>query len=86
MVELNTQLASRKVKLSITDDTRSWLARKGYDPQFGARPLGRIIQTNIKDRLADEILFGRLEKGGEVRVDCNVEDLIFDISTKEARR
>ncbi|MCP3955423.1 MAG: ATP-dependent Clp protease ATP-binding subunit ClpA [Desulfobacterales bacterium] len=85
VVELNAQLASRKVRLSITANTRSWLARKGYDPQFGARPLSRVIQTDIKDRLADEILFGRLEKGGEVRIDCNAEDLIFDIAGKKSK-
>ncbi len=82
LVELNGQLAAKKVELSITDDTRRWLAGKGYDPRFGARPLGRIIQTNIKDRLADEILFGRLEKGGQVEVRCTADDLIFEITEK----
>ena len=86
MAELNTQLARRKVALTITEGTRSWLARKGYDPQFGARPLGRILQSHIKDRLADEILFGRLEKGGRVRIDCSEDDLIFDITEKEGKR
>ncbi|CAD7849238.1 MAG: ATP-dependent Clp protease ATP-binding subunit ClpA [Olavius algarvensis Delta 4 endosymbiont] len=86
LAELNTQLAARKVILSLTDSTRGWLAKKGYDPQFGARPLGRIFQTHIKDRLADEILFGRLEKGGQVRIDCNDEDLTFDITTKATKK
>ncbi len=82
LAEINDQLVAKKVLLSISDDTRSWLARKGYDPNFGARPLGRVFQTHIKDRLADEILFGRLEKGGQVRIECNAEDLIFDIIEK----
>lgn len=82
MAELNRQLAGKKVCLSISDTTRSWLAAKGYDSNFGARPLARVIQTTIKDRLADEILFGRLEKGGQVRIDCRNDELTFDISEK----
>lgn len=85
LAEINDQLTAKKVKLSISDDARSWLAGKGYDPRFGARPLGRVIQTNIKDRLADEILFGRLAKGGQVRIECNQEDLVFDIIEKETK-
>jgi len=85
LAEINEQLTAKKVKLSISDDARSWLAGKGYDPRFGARPLGRVIQTNIKDRLADEILFGRLAKGGQVRIECNQEDLVFDIVEREAK-
>lgn len=85
LAEINDQLTAKKVKLSISDDARSWLAGKGYDPRFGARPLGRVIQTNIKDRLADEILFGRLAKGGQVRIECNQEDLVFDIVEKETK-
>jgi ATP-dependent Clp protease ATP-binding subunit ClpA len=85
LAEVNGQLTAKKVMLSISDDARSWLAGKGYDPRFGARPLGRVIQTNIKDRLADEILFGRLAKGGQVRIECNQEDLVFDIIEKETK-
>jgi ATP-dependent Clp protease ATP-binding subunit ClpA len=86
LAEINEQLSAKKVVLSISNETRSWLAGKGYDPRFGARPLGRVIQTNIKDRLADEILFGRLEKGGQGRIDCKGEDLIFDFMEKEAEK
>jgi len=50
------------------------LAKKGYDPQYGARPLVRVIQTELKDVLADEILFGKLEKGGSVKLDVGDED------------
>lgn len=64
IVELNTQLAAKKVSLSITPSVRTWLAQKGHDPRYGARPLARVLQTEIKDKLADEILFGELSKGG----------------------
>ena len=69
--EVNGQLLTRKVTLTLSDGARTWLAKKGYDPVFGARPLARLIQTEIKDALADEILFGRLTKGGGVFV--NIE-------------
>ncbi|MGD8445384.1 MAG: ATP-dependent Clp protease ATP-binding subunit ClpA, partial [Desulfobacterales bacterium] len=67
--ELNGQLTAKKITLSISDRVRTWLAKKGYDPQYGARPLARVIQTEIKDALSDEILFGRMQKGGEVGID-----------------
>jgi ATP-dependent Clp protease ATP-binding subunit ClpA len=67
--ELNDQLIGKKVTVSISDGARTWMAKKGYDPRYGARPLTRLIQNHIKDVLSDEILFGRLEKGGSVFVD-----------------
>ena len=75
--ELNGQLSIKKVSLTITPETRSWLADKGYDPAYGARPLSRVIQTEIKDGLSDEILFGRLKRGGNVIVDLADDKLIF---------
>ena len=75
--ELNEQLSSRKVKVSLSPDARTYMAKKGYDPRYGARPLARVIQTEIKDRLADELLFGKLEKGGEIRLDIEDERLVF---------
>jgi ATP-dependent Clp protease ATP-binding subunit ClpA len=77
IAEVNEQLAVRKVHLIITPETRRWLAQKGYDPTYGARPLSRLIQTDIKDQLADEILFGRLHKGGSVTVDIKDDNLAF---------
>ena len=53
------------------------MAEKGYDPQYGARPLARVLQTDIKDALADEILFGRLVKGGKVKIDLVDDKLDF---------
>ena len=75
--QVQFQLASRKVSLSVTDAARAWLAERGYDRAFGARPLGRLIQTDIKDALADELLFGKLEKGGRVTVDAAEGKLVF---------
>jgi ATP-dependent Clp protease ATP-binding subunit ClpA len=77
VAELSTQLAARKVKLELTPAARGWLAEKGYDPQFGARPLGRVIQTELKDRVSDEMLFGRLAGGGTVQVDAADGALVF---------
>ncbi len=68
MAELGVQLAAKNVTLELTPEARSWLAKKGFDPAFGARPLGRLIQKEVKDRLADRILFGELASGGAVRV------------------
>jgi ATP-dependent Clp protease ATP-binding subunit ClpA len=69
VAELELQLADRKVDIALTDAARTYLAEKGYDPDNGARPLARVIQEEIKTPLADEVLFGRLEKGGRVEVD-----------------
>jgi ATP-dependent Clp protease ATP-binding subunit ClpA len=73
MDEVREQLRPRKVTVELTDAARAWLAEKGYDPAFGARPLGRVIQREVKDVLVDEILFGDLVKGGLVRIDCDPE-------------
>jgi ATP-dependent Clp protease ATP-binding subunit ClpA len=78
MSEFAVQLAAKKVELAYTDAARKWMAKKGYDPDYGARPLARILQANIKDALADEILFGRLEKGGKVTIDLKADKLTFD--------
>ncbi len=77
IAEINGQLAPKHVILSLTEASRRWLARKGFDPQFGARPLGRVIQTTIKNVLSDRILFGSLAKGGRVEVDEEHDALIF---------
>ncbi len=73
MSEFVVQLTAKKVELTYTDAVRTWLAKKGYDENYGARPLARVIQTEIKDVLADEILFGKLEKGGTVSLDVDDE-------------
>jgi ATP-dependent Clp protease ATP-binding subunit ClpA len=67
--ELELQLKERHIRFELTETARLWLAEEGYDPAFGARPLARLIQTEVKDVLADEILFGRLRQGGRVKID-----------------
>ena len=76
--QLERQLADRQVVLSVSDEARTWLAEKGYDELYGARPLGRVIQESIKKPLADELLFGKLAKGGKVRVKVEAGKLAFD--------
>ncbi|QTA81566.1 ATP-dependent Clp protease, ATP-binding subunit [Desulfonema limicola] len=86
IIELNQQLEAKKVFLAISDSARTWLAQKGYDPGFGARPLGRLIQKEIKDNLSDEILFGKLEKGGSVYIDCKDDTLVFDYEDQQLKK
>ena len=78
IAELNEQLAIKKVALTISPRVRTWLAKEGHDPAYGARPLGRVIQTEIKDMLSDEILFGKLQNGGHVALDLKKEKLTFN--------
>jgi ATP-dependent Clp protease ATP-binding subunit ClpA len=78
--ELALQLRGKKVRISLSDEAKQWLAAKGYDPMYGARPLSRVIQTEIKDVLTEEVLFGRLKKGGKVTIGLNKDRLIFDYS------
>ena len=72
ILQLESQLAERRVAIALEPEARAWLAEKGYDPVYGARPLGRVIQTEVRDPLTDEILFGRLEHGGTVTI--RIED------------
>jgi ATP-dependent Clp protease ATP-binding subunit ClpA len=78
VAELETQLAERQVKISVSDEARTWLAEKGYDELYGARPLARVIQESIKKPLAEELLFGKLAKGGLVRVKVADGKLAFE--------
>ena len=81
VMQLEAQLADRQVTIELTDAAREWLAKKGYDPLYGARPLARIIQEHIKKPLAEELLFGKLEKGGVVRVEVKDGKLDFSFPT-----
>src|ERR1700739_2065946 len=88
VLELEAQLADRDVTFDLTSEATRWLGQKGYDDAFGARPLGRVIQENIKKPLADEILFGHLKEGGTVRVllDREKDKLAFEfIPAAEAK-
>ena len=77
VMELEVQLSDRDVTIELTDAAREWLAKKGYNRRFGARPLARIIQEYIKKPLAEELLFGNLTKGGIVRVATDKHGLKF---------
>ncbi|MGD8468316.1 MAG: ATP-dependent Clp protease ATP-binding subunit ClpA [Desulfobacterales bacterium] len=78
IAELNQQLAVKKVALTISPAVRTWLAEKGHDPAYGARPLSRVIQMEIKDKLSDAILFGKLQNGGLVSLDLADDQLTFN--------
>ena len=81
ILQLEAQLAERRVAITLEPDARQWLATKGYDPLYGARPLARVVQTEVRDPLTEEILFGRLEHGGTVRIALSAdhEALTFTI-------
>ncbi|NLH82203.1 MAG: ATP-dependent Clp protease ATP-binding subunit ClpA, partial [Phyllobacteriaceae bacterium] len=68
VIQLEAQLADRNVTFELDEAATDWLATHGYDRQMGARPLGRVIQEHIKKPLADEVLFGKLKRGGVVKV------------------
>ena len=78
ILQLEAQLAERRVVIALEPEARAWLAEKGYDPVYGARPLARVIQTEVRDPLTDEILFGRLENGGTVTIRLADGALAFD--------
>ncbi len=96
VMEIEEQLAEKNIRFELTPAARSWLAESGYDPSFGARPLARFIQSEIKDILADEILFGKLVKGGRVKIsrpeealgegsgDLKTKNLVFQFPDKTA--
>ena len=77
VIQLENQLADREVTIAVNTPARAWLAERGYDEKFGARPLARIIQDYLKRPLAEELLFGKLVKGGAVRVTVADEKLTF---------
>jgi ATP-dependent Clp protease ATP-binding subunit ClpA len=68
VLQLEEQLAERHVAITLVREARAWLAAKGYDPVYGARPLGRVVQKEVRDPLTDEILFGTLAHGGTVTI------------------
>ena len=84
LIELEAQLESKKVTVEVDREGRAWLAERGYDPKMGARPMARIIQENIKRKLAEELLFGRLVNGGHVIVTVRDGDLQVEIAEEEA--
>jgi ATP-dependent Clp protease ATP-binding subunit ClpA len=77
MLQLGAQLAEKKVTIEATDAARKLLAEKGFDPAFGARPLGRVLEDQVKRPLTDELLFGQLENGGKATVDAEGGEIVM---------
>ncbi|WP_394220479.1 ATP-dependent Clp protease ATP-binding subunit ClpA [Alteromonas gracilis] len=80
IIELQAQLDQKGVSLEVTSDARAYLAEKGYDKAMGARPMARLIKDELKKELANELLFGELSKGGNVKVDCVDDKLTFSFT------
>ena len=85
LLQLEVQLQDRDVEIAATDAARRWLGEKGYDRAFGARPLGRVIQEHVKRPMSEEVLFGKLEKGGRVTVDVVDGEVVFEYEEPPAR-
>ena len=83
VMQLEAQLAERKIAITLTPEARAWLAKKGYDAVYGARPLARVIQRDVRDPLTDEILFGQLEDGGTVTIGLTDDRLAFEYEKRE---
>jgi ATP-dependent Clp protease ATP-binding subunit ClpA len=83
ILELEAQLRERRIAFTLLPEARAYLARKGYDPAYGARPLSRLIQAEVRDPLTDEILFGELEHGGTVTIGFDGEKLTFEVDASE---
>lgn len=77
LLDLENRLASKNVEIEVTEKAKLWLAKTGYDPKMGARPIGRIIDQQIKKPLSNEVLFGELSSGGKVVIDLNKDDEII---------
>ena len=86
IMQLEIQLEDRNVTIELDNASRKWLVENGYDENFGARPLGRVIQEYIKKPLADELLFGKLMKGGVVHVSLQDNELAFDIRPEDPKK
>ena len=82
LVEVETQLEQKGVALTVDDVARAWIARKGYDPKMGARPMARVIQEHIKRPLAEDLLFGKLVGGGNVRVTVTEDGSALQLFTR----
>jgi ATP-dependent Clp protease ATP-binding subunit ClpA len=83
LIELESQLTEKRVSLDVGSDARGWLAEHGFDPQMGARPMARVIQEKVKRALADELLFGKLSGGGQVRLSVRDGELRVDCEAVE---
>jgi len=82
ILQLEAQLAERHVAITLTPEARAWLGKKGYDPVYGARPLARVVQREVRDPLTEELLFGKLEHGGTVVIGLGDGRLTFTYEPK----
>jgi ATP-dependent Clp protease ATP-binding subunit ClpA len=80
ILQLELQLAEQQVDVQFDTEAREWLAKRGYDRLYGARPMGRLIQEKVKQPLAEELLFGKLADGGEVQVGVKDDKLTFQLT------
>ena len=78
MADLQKDLLEKNISVTLTDNARNYLAEKGYDKKFGARPLKRLIRKEIESKLADMYIDGELKKNGNVNIDCKDGNLIFN--------
>ncbi len=86
VLQLEAQLMDRNVTFELSEAAAAWLGDKGYDDKMGARPLARVIQEHVKKPLAEELLFGRLTKGGLVRVVLRDDKIALEIEEVEKQR
>jgi ATP-dependent Clp protease ATP-binding subunit ClpA len=84
VLELESQLRERRVAIALTPEARAYLGKKGYDPVYGARPLARLVQAEVRDPLTDEILFGGLQDGGTVTIGVKDGALAFEVEPAPA--
>ena len=82
MKEVEKQLLDKHISLEVTDEAKVYLAEKGYDPDFGARPLRRLIQDVVEVQLSEEILSGRLNEGDVAHVDIHDGEIVVGVETK----
>ena len=86
MMQLEAQLTDKQVELVLSDEACDWLAERGYDANYGARPLGRVVQEHIKKPLADELLFGELSDGGMVHVSVEDDKLKLEFTPNKQKQ
>ena len=86
LLQLEAQLEAKGVSITLDDAARRWIAQRGYDPKMGARPMARTIQEYIKRPLAEELLFGRLANGGQVRVSVSKDGTELTLEYEPAQQ
>ena len=84
--ELQAQLVEKNVTIELADATRNWLAQQGFDRVYGARPMARLIQQKIREPLAEEILFGKLQGGGRAVVDLEHDEIVLKITQPKPKK